>query len=92
MLRRRSGSGQRAAAKADARLSEAGAAVGRRARARRGQSDSLYISALWRNNNKGEERARRMNASTRLMFTIAGCMLAAAAVGGIAACLAVLLL
>ncbi len=33
-----------------------------------------------------------MNASTRLMFTIAGCMLAVAAVGGIVACLAVLLL
>jgi hypothetical protein len=33
-----------------------------------------------------------MNASTRPMFTIAGCMLAAAAVGGIVACLVVLLL
>jgi hypothetical protein len=33
-----------------------------------------------------------MNASTRLIFTIAGCALAAAAVGGIAACLTVLLL
>jgi hypothetical protein len=33
-----------------------------------------------------------MNASTRLMFTIAGCMLAVTAVGGIVACLAVLLL
>jgi hypothetical protein len=55
---------------------------------------AIYIGALWRNNNnKGEERARRqMNASTRLMFTIAGCMLAVAAVGGIVACLAVLLL
>ncbi len=54
---------------------------------------ATYIGALWRNNNKGEERARRqMNASTRLMFTIAGCMLAVAAVGCIVACLAVLLL
>jgi hypothetical protein len=33
-----------------------------------------------------------MNASTRLMFTLAGCALSLAAVGGIAACLAVLLL
>jgi hypothetical protein len=33
-----------------------------------------------------------MNASTRLMFTIAGCALGVAAVGGIIACLAVLLL
>ncbi len=44
---------------------------------------AVYIGALWRNNhNKGEERARRMNASTRLMFTIAGCALGVAAVGG----------
>ncbi len=77
--RRRGGSGQCAAAKADARLSEAGAAVGRRARARRGQRDRLYIGALWRNNNKGEERARRMNTSTRLRFTIAVCALGVAA-------------
>ncbi len=68
------------------------AAVGGSASARRGQRDCLYIGALWRNNNKGEERARRMNASTLLIFTIAGCALAAAAVGGIAACLSVLLL
>ncbi len=56
---------------------------------------AIYIGALWRNNSKGEEeRARQiMNASTRLMmFTIAGCMLAVAAVGGIVACLAVRLL
>jgi hypothetical protein len=55
---------------------------------------AIYIGALWHNNNKGEEeRARQiMSASTRLMFTIAGCMLAGAAVGGIVACLAVLLL
>jgi hypothetical protein len=33
-----------------------------------------------------------MNASTRLIFTIAGCALSLAAVGCIAACLAVLLL
>jgi hypothetical protein len=43
-------------------------------RARRGRRDRLYIGAVWRkNNNKGEERACQMNASTRLMFTIAGC-------------------
>ncbi len=56
---------------------------------------AVYIGALWRKNynNKCEERGRRrMNASTRLMFTIAGCMLALAAMGGIIACLAVLLL
>jgi hypothetical protein len=72
-------------------LSEAGAP--RRPRARRGWRDRLYMGTLWRNNNRGEERARQiMNESTRLMFTIAGCMLAVAAVGGIIACLAVLLL
>ena len=56
---------------------------------------AVYIGALWRKNykNKGEERARRrMNAWTLLMFTIAGCALGVAAVGGIVACLAVLLL
>ncbi len=90
--RTRGGKGQRAGAKADARLSASGAAGGR-ARARRGRRDRLYMGTLWRNNNRGEERARQiMNASTRLMFTIAGCMLAVAAVGGIVACLAVLLL
>jgi hypothetical protein len=46
---------------------------------------AVYICALWRNdNNKGEERARGMNASTRLMFTIAGCMLAVTALAGAA--------
>ncbi len=58
---------------------------------------TVFIGAVWRNNNnnKGEEPVgarSAMNASTRLMFTIAGCALGVAAVGGIVACLAVLLL
>ncbi len=55
---------------------------------------AVSIGTLWGNNynnNKGKERARQiMNTLTRLMFTIAGCMLAVAGVGGIVACLAVL--
>ncbi len=83
-------------AAANARLSEAGqAAVEGRARSRRGRRNRLYIGAVWRkNNNKGEEHARRMKASTCLRFTIAVCALGVrvAAVDGIVACLAVLLL
>ncbi len=51
---------------------------------------TVYICALC-SNNKGEECAPQMNASTRLMFTVAGCALGVAAVGGIVVCLGVLL-
>ncbi len=78
-------------ARTTVRLCEAGAAGD--ARAQGGDGAIAYISA-----RSGAiiitraRSARVMNASTRLMFTIAGCMLAVAAVGGIVACLVVLLL